>query len=344
MNTPPQVADLTQDKRESTQPTSGVTNNKVRNAIIATTAIGAAIAISAVTLKSCNDKQDTTKPATPTTSASTADTATPDSAPKTRRNGRGENLPDTEPVSFEDWRKRDSRNSNTLKSHNRGNIVDIGAFDSDGDVLHNFRIKSGQEEAIQRIKGKKGSCDEICVDMASGENKKAYHYEDPYCKTPTTTYGTVADDYRLVVTEKIDGKEVKIRAVDNITYTDLNGEDSLAPFERTKHVLGQVAPGKSCADLSRGFYTGRGNERIAGPTKAEFKDLSDRVEKVETTVEEHTDTLTDLMNAYKNAPKPACSPGEPDSEICKQARKAVRRNVATEARAKAEAKARAEKK
>jgi outer membrane murein-binding lipoprotein Lpp len=280
----------------------------------------AAIAIGTTALAGCANKSANENAATDAAALS-ADSAKNPSPKKSAGTKGGEGNVESK-ESFDDWRKRESKESLTLKSHNRGNIVDVGAFGTEG-AIRSFRVKSGLEDQIRRIKN--GDCDEICFDMGTGDRKKAAHYQDPYCAKGTATFGSLAQDYSL-----------DAAGVDNITFTNLEGEDDVAPKD-TKHVLAHVEPGKACADLAR---TDRNPVRVnvvGGPyaTKSEVKTLSDRVDGLAETVEGHSATLADLVDAYNNAPKAVCDPSQPDSEICRQGRIAIRNNVANAAKARA---------
>jgi len=272
------------------------------------------VALSTAALTACATEGK--KADTSTSASSNTDIAVP-----SRTHKGGENDVKGDKESFEDWRKRENKESVTLKSHNRGNIVDLGVFDDDKKGLHTFKIRNGQEVETHRMKGA-GKCDEMCFDMGNGDNKKAAHFEDPDCGTPNTTYGTVASDYGL-----------KAAGVTEITYDDLNGEEQPAPMATTKHVLGKVEPGKSCTDLSRGVNTGTGTIKIAvapdGPTRTEFNGLRDQVGEIKTqvdgiqeTVNTHS-TLIEQLNLCSN---------DPQNPVCVEARKAVRHNATDSAK------------
>jgi hypothetical protein len=298
--------------------------------ILAAVALGAAVVAGGVAYSSSQKNSTETSVASPVSTGTkdkdTENTPTPAKADKKEPKGENAVKPATE--DFDSWRLRENRESVTLKSHNKGNVIDLGVY-PENQGLHTFRIKTGQELETQRMKGN-GECDEICTDLTRGANKSAVHFEDPACEKPNTHYGTVAIDYSL-----------KKANVSEITYTDLNGEDAIAPFNTTLHVLGQVVPGKNCTDLARGTDTERSTVRISSAPN-----LEPRVKKLEDTVAEHTAILTqdadrldahdsaliDLTNAFNQAANVCADPNAP---LCREARKAVRHNATDTAKAEA---------
>jgi len=234
---------------------------------------------------------------------------------------------DDNQLSYEEWTKRENMHSITLKSHNRGNIVDLGVFQEQTGQLHAFTVKDRTEAPTYRYAKTPAQCDKICINNYTRQlgQMQAAVFEDPFCETANTTYGTLAGDYML-----------RAAGVTEITYIDLDGSEQIAPMT-TKHVLAQIQPGKTCNDLVKNANTGTGTIRITVapdvPSKDEFNALNNRVNTIQTQVDtiqqtvERQETLIDnLYLCYNN----------PQAPLCVEARKAVRHSATDTVKAQQE--------